>query len=99
MPQSTFFDAADKAIPGLIGAACSWRWINGNKSQKLGMIFAGAAFAYIAQEYFAQKFDLPVGLAGWAIGLFGMSIVDSIFKAPWTVIITDIIKSRFGSKE
>lgn len=93
-------DAVDSAIPGVIGAAGSLYWIKAPWPQRIFMLILGATLAYYGTDYIAAQFSLPYGLAGFLLGLFGMSIVDAVFKAPWTAIAIDILKTRFGgSKE
>lgn len=87
-------------LPGAIGSAGALYWIAAPWPQRLTMFGLGATLAYYGADYIAAQFSLPYGLAGFLLGLFGMSIVDAVFKAPWTAIAIDILKTRFGgSKE
>lgn len=100
MNHNESFDVVEKAIPGVIGAAGALLWIHAPWPRKLAMFALGATLAYVAADYVAAQFSLPHGLSGFLLGLFGMSIVDAVFKAPWTAIVIDILKTRFGgSKE
>lgn len=68
-------------IPGALGSfgAALW-WLKGPPGRRIGLGVLGSAAAYYGAPYISQTLGLPLQLAGLMLGLFGMSVVDSIFK-------------------
>lgn len=99
MQQSEMLYIFEKAIPGVIGAAGALLWIHAPWPRKLAMFALGATLAYVAADYVAAQFNMPNGLSGFILGLFGMSVVDAIFKAPMSTYVTEFIRAKLGMKE
>ena len=90
------FDTAEATIPGIIGAAGALLWINAPWPNKIMMFALGATLAYVGADYIAVQFGIPVALSGFLIGLFGMSVVDAIFKAPLAGIVVEFLRAKLG---
>lgn len=68
-------------IPGAIGSfGAAALWLRGPWGRRLTMATLGAAASYYGAPYVAKTLSLSEGFAGFMLGLFGMSVVDSIFK-------------------
>ena len=67
-------------LAGVAGAFVSMHFLKGTIVEKLTMAFGGAAFSYFAADYVAAKTSLPEGLAGFLLGLFGMSILSRLWE-------------------
>jgi hypothetical protein len=70
-----------KLLPGLIGSMGALLWIKGTWPRRLALFVLGSAASFYGAPLAATKFGMGEGLAGFLVGLFGMSIVDSLFKA------------------
>lgn len=68
-------------IPGAIGSfGAAALWLRGPWGRRLAMATLGTAACYYGAPYVSQTLNMSEGLAGFMLGLFGMSAVDSIFK-------------------
>lgn len=68
-------------LAGVAGALVSVRFLSGSLASRLVMALGGATFSLYAAEYVSAKLSLPEGLAGFLLGLFGMSILSRIWEA------------------
>jgi len=68
-----------KLIPGALGSLFSMFWIRNHWLRMFGMFFGGVVLSYYATDYVVKLTGFPGGLAGFLLGIFGMSIVASIF--------------------
>lgn len=94
------YEAVKHLIPGFLGSAGALLWLKDTWPRKLAMVCLGVATSYYASPFFSQVFSLDAGLSGFLVGLFGMSIVDSIFRT-WenlgiTKLIREFIRARLG---
>lgn len=70
-----------KLAPGVIGSVGALLWIKGTWPRRIAMVALGSAASYYAGPIVAERFAMEAGFSGFLVGLFGMSIVDSIFRA------------------
>lgn len=89
-----------KALPGVIGSVGALLWIKGTWPRRIAMVGLGSAASYYGAPHLAGMFGMGEGLAGFLVGLFGMSVVDSIFKT-WqdlglTPIMREFIRTKLG---
>jgi hypothetical protein len=78
-------------LAGVMGALVSMRFLKGPVVSRLVMAAGGALFSWYAAEYVSSRTSLPEGLAGFLLGLFGMSILSRIWDWIQTTSITDIL--------
>lgn len=99
----TEFPDMKDIIPGAIGSfGAALLWLRGPWGRRLAMATLGAAASYYGAPYVAQTLSLSEGFAGFMLGLFGMSLVDSIFKT-WqdqglTAMIRDFASAIRGKE-
>jgi hypothetical protein len=74
------FETIAGKLSGIAGALVSMRFLNGSIWERLTMAVGGATFSVYAAEYVAAKSSLPEGLAGFLLGLFGMSILSRAWE-------------------
>ena len=76
--QLSDFNCDDWAVKlaGLAGAAVSMNFIKGTLPRRLTLAVCGAIVSNYTSEWIAHKTGLPVGMAGFLLGLFGMAIVS-----------------------
>lgn len=99
MPNNNFQDL-EKLLPGLIGSVGALLWIKGSWPRRIAMVGLGSAASFYGAPHIATMFGMGEGLAGFLVGLFGMSVVDSIFRT-WqdlglTIIVREAIRTRLG---
>src|SRR5574337_231350 len=87
-----------KHVPGILGSIGALWWIHGPWHKRMAMVALGIAASVHGSAYIATTFGMSEGLAGLLIGLFGMSVVDSIFKT-WaelglTPMLREFIRAR-----
>lgn len=100
MPHDYIAAEATKAIPGVVGSLGALIWIKGTMPRRVAMVLLGSATSYYATPYLVVTLGMGEGLTGFLIGLFGMSVVDSIFKT-WqelglSEILREFIRKRLG---
>lgn len=88
-------------LAGVAGALVSVRFLSGPLPARLIMALGGAVFSYYAAEYVSAKTSLPEGLAGFLLGLFGMSFLSRIWEWFQTVKFDpgSLFKGVFKSPE
>lgn len=69
-----------KLAPGFIGSVGAMLWIKGTWPRRIALVVLGSATSYYASPYFVARMGMDHGLAGLLVGLFGMSVVDSVFN-------------------
>lgn len=65
---------------GVAGALVSMRFVNGTFFERTLMVIGGAFFSFYASEWVSQWLALPQGLAGFLLGLFGMSVLSRVWE-------------------
>lgn len=90
----------EKFIPGIVGSLGALLWIKGTWFRRIAMMALGSAASFYGAPHVSTLFNMDAGLSGFLVGLFGMSVVDSLFKT-WqelglTVIIREFIRLRLG---
>lgn len=86
--------------PGVIGSVGALLWIDGSWPRKVAMVVLGSFTSYYAGDWVISATGMNPKLAGFIIGLFGMAVVDSVFKS-WsdlglTEILREFIRARLG---
>lgn len=90
MPDSqTFLDPMTavvvKVVPATLGTVVSLGFIKGTALERLCMTIGGISLAYYATPVSAHWLNMGtaegVGLVGFSIGLFGMTLVAKIHEA------------------
>lgn len=99
MPND-FFQNIDKFIPGTIGSLGALLWIKATWPRKIAMLALGIAACHYVSPVVASRLGLDPNISAFLIGLFGMSIVDGLFRA-WEVlslgeILRDAIRHKLG---
>lgn len=99
MPNNQFQEV-EKLLPGAIGSLGALLWIRGTWPRRIAMMALGSAASYYGAPHVASVTGMGEGLAGFLVGLFGMSVVDSLFKT-WqelglTGIVREFVRTRLG---
>lgn len=100
LEPTNVIEALGQLLPGVIGSVGALLWIKGTWKRRIAMAALGSAASYYGAPHLAGMFSIGEGLAGFLVGLFGMSVVDSIFRA-WqdlglTSIIREFVRARLG---
>lgn len=90
----------EKLAPGLLGSMGAMLWIQGSWKRKLSLFAFGGVMAWYATPWIYAKTGISEGFLGLMVGLFGMSVVDSIFRA-WadlglSSILREWVRVRLG---
>lgn len=90
----------EKILPGLLGSLGAMLWINGTWNRKLALFAFGGVLAWYIPPWLSEVTGIPEGFGGLLVGLFGMSIVDAIFRT-WndlhiSSIVTEWIRLKLG---
>lgn len=75
--------AAVKIISGLVGSVVSLKFVPGTKLEKATMVLGGLACAFYGADLIAEYLGISVkgvGLIGFLVGMFGMTILHKIFE-------------------
>jgi hypothetical protein len=98
------FDGLAGKLAGVAGALVSMRFLQGSFMERLTLAAGGAALSYYAGPHVSIKTGLPLGLAGFLIGMFGMAVLSKVWEwiqtTPVAVvwqIVTDWFKKRPGA--
>lgn len=99
MPQDSLPELS-KLVPGVIGSLGALLWIKAPWPRRIAMVGLGSAASYYGAPHVGTMFTMGEGLAGFLLGLFGMSVVDSIFRT-WqdlglSEIIREFLRARLG---
>lgn len=92
MPTENIPAEVQKLLPGVIGSLGALLWIRGSWSRRIAMAGLGSAASYYGAPHVAAMMGMGEGLAGFLVGLFGMSVVDSIFKTWQELGLTSIAR-------
>lgn len=89
-----------KLIPGVIGSIGAMLWINATWPRRVAMVALGSAASYYGAQHLATMLCMGEGLSGFLVGLFSMSVVDSVFKT-WaemglSVMVRDWLRAHLG---
>ena len=89
-----------KILPGLIGSIGAMLWINATWPRRVAMVALGSAASYYGAQHLAALLGMGEGLSGFLLGLFSMSVVDSVFKT-WaelglSTMARDWLRARLG---
>lgn len=89
-----------QVLPGFLGSVFALLWIKGPWPRRMSMVGLGAVMSTYGGAWMAALTGLNEGFAGFLMGLFGVAVVDSIFKS-WaelglTEIIREFIRARLG---
>lgn len=80
-------------IPGALGSfGAAALWIKGPWGRRLTMAGLGSVASYYGAPYISQTLHMAEGFAGFMLGLFGMSVVDSVFKTWHERGLTEMIR-------
>jgi len=71
---------AGKLLPGTVGSLLALGWVDATWPRKVFMGIGGAALSFFVAPAAAAAAGTNEGLAGFLLGLFGMAVVDKIFK-------------------
>ena len=99
MPDKFLHDL-ERLLPGAIGSIGALLWIKGTWPRRIAMVGLGSAASYYGAQHVANLSGMGEGLAGFLVGLFGMSVVDSVFKT-WqelgmTELVREFVRARLG---
>lgn len=89
-----FFDNQDvqRWFPGVIGAFVAMLMAKEVWRRRLVMFLGGSAFSIFAMADAVRITGLNTGLAGFLLGLFGMSIISSIYQGWERLDMGDILR-------
>ena len=95
-----WFSHLEKILPGLLGSMGAMLWIQGSWRRKLALFAFGGVMAWYATPWIYQQTGISEGFLGLMVGLFGMAIVDSVFRI-WadlglSSIVREFIRARLG---
>lgn len=96
--QNFTLNELEKFIPGVVGSLGALLWIRGTWSRRIAMMALGSAASYYGAPHMAQLFTMGEGLAGFLVGLFGMSVVDSVFKTWQELGLTELVREFLRTK-
>lgn len=86
-----------QATPGVLGSGAAMLFLKGPWAQRLAMVVPGAALSYYAASLVAKATNMPEGLAGFLVGLFGMAAVAKLFETWEKLELGDMVR-RFLEK-
>ena len=82
MDAPTIADVWLAKLSGVAGSLISLKFITCNTWLELLTMVAGGSFLSLyAAPYVTMKTDLPEGLAGFLLGVFGMAIAAKVWEA------------------
>lgn len=87
---------AKQVAPGLIGSGAAILFIRGPWLQRIGMVIPGAALSYYGADWLAEAVRMPLGLAGFLMGLFGMAAVAKVFDTWQTLQLGPMLQRRIA---
>lgn len=81
-----------KSIPGVLGALFALPWMTGSVWQRLAALGGGVASSRYAGDWLANTMSIDIALAGFLVGLFGMSIAAKVFEGIGSVAPRELIE-------
>ena len=91
MPNDKFQEI-EKLLPGAIGSLGAMLWIKGTWPRRNAMVGLGSAASFYGAPHVASMTGMGDSLAGFLVGLFSMSVVDSLFKTWQELGLTEIVR-------
>lgn len=95
--QETIPVELQKLAPGIIGSLGAMLWIKAPWPKRAAMVLLGSAASYYGGQHVAQMLGMGEGLAGFLVGLFSMSVVDSVFKTWQELELTALVRDWLRS--
>lgn len=86
------FPEVFKLIPGAFGSLFSMLFIKGSVPRLVFMFLGGSIAAYYATPYTAKVTGFDVGISGFLLGLFSMSLISSLFEGWKKLDLSAIVK-------
>lgn len=90
----------EKLLPGIFGSMGAMLWIQGTLKRKLALFAFGGVASWYAAPWLSHVTAIPEGFAGLMVGLFGMSVIDSIFRAwqelGFSQLLREWLRARLG---
>lgn len=90
--NSDFLQDAEKLLPGAIGSLGALLWIRATWPRKIAMLFLGIMASHYVAPEIATRLAMDPNISAFLVGLFGMSIVDGIFRAWETLALGEILR-------
>lgn len=83
MSHDFFPPDAKEALPGILGALFAIPFTQGPRLMRAAMFGGGASLSYFGAVPFSQAMGMTngAGLAGFVLGLFGMSVAAKVYEA------------------
>ena len=83
-----------KAASGFLGAIVSLRFIVGSLAERCVMVLGGSALSFFASDPLADylKAQSSIGLLGFLVGVFGMSLIQLVWEAVQAIDAKQISK-------
>lgn len=75
------FDVFAAKFAGVLGAVVSIRYLQGSWKARISMAISGSLGAYYAAPYLSAVLEMPEGLMGFLVGMFGMAVVSRAWDA------------------
>lgn len=89
-----------QTAPGLFGAIGAIFFLQGPWLVRIGLVVPGGAMSYYGADYVAKLSGMPVGLAGFVVGLLGMIFIAKVINTWQNLELGSILgawlKKRFG---
>lgn len=82
----------EKIVPGVLGSTGAMLWMKGTWLRKMSMVVLGIATSYYVSPTLIQLLAADAGAAIFCVGLFGMTIIDWIFRLLESVGLEIIIR-------
>ena len=80
-----------------LGALCALLWYRGEAKRKTSMFGVGWLISYYSAETLAAWAGMSVGFVAFLLGLFGIAVIDKVFKT-WGELDIGQILSHFLHK-
>lgn len=87
-------------LSGVAGSVLSLKYIKGSTwVERLTMVAGGSILSLYAAPYLARKTDMPEGLVGFLLGVFGMAVVAKVWEAIQLTPASEILGRLLPSKK
>jgi len=84
-----------KHAPGVLGAIGSTVFLKGFPwIQRLILVIPASALAHYGSQYLSHLTDLPEGLAGFFLGLFGIALAAKLFDTLNELTLGSVIQKK-----